>query len=95
MKTLALFLRLANRPCRDMTALISASLDERLGWPQRWAFRLHIVYCQSCRRYRRHVLALRHGLRRLGAALRGAELGPGPMLTDRARERIAQALRKP
>ncbi len=94
MRQLLDFLRAANRPCRDMTALISASLDQRLPWSQRWAFRLHILYCTSCRRYRRQVEALRAGLRRLGEAIRTGGDATGPALAPVARERIHKAIQR-
>jgi hypothetical protein len=93
MKRLIEFLRYANRPCREMSTLASAAFDERLPWPQRWAYRLHLLYCTACRRYRKQILALRLGLRRIGVALRADDPGAGPALSAAARERIARALR--
>ncbi|MEW6252833.1 MAG: zf-HC2 domain-containing protein, partial [Planctomycetota bacterium] len=61
--------RWLNRPCRDMTSLISAAMDERLPWPQRTAYRLHLLYCTACRRYRRQLLLLRTALQRICAQL--------------------------
>lgn len=78
-----------------MTALMSAAMDESSPWPQRWAVRLHILYCTSCRRYRRQMLALRLVLRALGATLRGSDTSIGPALSAEARNRIGRALRKP
>ncbi|MGD8453364.1 MAG: hypothetical protein PVJ57_16250 [Phycisphaerae bacterium] len=95
MRRLLEFLQDLNRPCRDMTALISASFDQQLPWSKRFAYRLHILYCTSCRRYRQQLGALRRGLRAMGTALRREEPGPGPKLADSARQRITDALQKP
>lgn len=39
-----------------MTDLLSDSLETRLPWPKRWAMKLHLMVCVTCRRYRRHLL---------------------------------------
>lgn len=92
MTRLVEFLRLANRPCADMTALISAALDELLPWSQRWAYRLHVLYCRSCRRFLRQVRQMRAALRGLAATWLGEGPGSGPELPADARTRIATRL---
>lgn len=57
--------RILNGPCKDMTALISRSMDERLGFWERFGYKLHLLYCRACRRYRNQLHTLR-------AVLRGA-----------------------
>lgn len=76
-----------------MTALVSKAMDERLPFSQRFAYKLHLLYCTSCRRYTRQLRVLRDGLRRVVAGLTEADGLPGPGLSRAARERIARAIR--
>jgi hypothetical protein len=94
MSRLSEFVRLINRPCRDMTALLSKAMDADLPFRERFAYKLHLLYCTGCRRYRKQLLKLRGTLRRVVDGLGDAEtaLGPGPTLSHAARQRIAQAL---
>ncbi len=51
--------------CRQITRLVSQSMDTRLAWYQRWAVRLHLVYCVWCRRYAAQIKFLRKATREL------------------------------
>ena len=94
MSRLSEFVRLINQPCRDMTALLSKAMDADLPFRERFAYKLHVLYCTGCRRYRRQLLGLRTALRRVADRLADveAEPGPGPQLSPAARKRIARAL---
>lgn len=45
--------------CRQVTRLVSQSMDARLAWHQRVAVRLHLLYCVWCRRYAAQMQILR------------------------------------
>ena len=94
MSRLSEFVRLINQPCRDMTALMSKAMDADLPFRERFAYKLHLVYCSACRRYHKQLLGLRTALRDVVDGLADAETapGPGPKLSHAARQRIAQAL---
>ncbi len=81
--------RILNGPCRDMTALISRSMDERLGFWERVGYKLHLVYCRACRRYRKQLLTLREIIR---GADSEAPQAAGPTLSPDARKRIQDAV---
>jgi hypothetical protein len=91
--------RLLNAPCRDMMALMSRAMDTELSRGERFAARLHLVYCKACRRYRQQLLMLRDGLRRAAdAAVSSDSATPSeattqPTLSADARRRIEQSLR--
>ena len=87
------FLRLMNRPCRDMTRLISAAQDRELSRAERFAVRTHLLYCTACRRFSRHVRWLREAISRLA----GGEVPDqtAPRLSPDARERIKRSLSQP
>ena len=44
--------------CREVSYLISVSLDQRLPLTRRLAMRLHFLLCRACARYRRQIIAL-------------------------------------
>lgn len=52
---LATIWRILTLPCSESTRLMSASLDEKLPWTERVAFRLHAVSCGSCRRFFKQI----------------------------------------
>ena len=45
--------------CRESSRLVSDSLDRKLRWSERWAVRLHVLICWSCRRFKQQLLLLR------------------------------------
>lgn len=88
-------IRLLNLPCRDITALISRSMDTSLPFRERFSVKLHLCYCRACRHYTKQVKLLRDALRR--AIDTAAETGPPPLpgLSDEARRRIEESLHGP
>lgn len=75
-----------------MTELISRDFDEPLGWPERAAYRFHTLYCNSCRRFRRQMTALRAALRAAQVRWLSGEPPASLRLSAAARERIAGKL---
>lgn len=47
--------------CKDISGLISQSLDHRLPLQKRLSIRLHVGMCGFCRRYEEQLHLLRHG----------------------------------
>jgi hypothetical protein len=95
MKRLLEFFRLINQPCRDMTGLLSRSMDRQLPFHHRLAYRIHLLYCTACRRYLKQLKGLRAAIRHVVDELAdpAAEPSPGPNLSKRARSRISKAIR--
>ena len=52
--------------CRDISALVSRSLDERLTWAQRLQVRVHLAMCSACRSFERQTRFLSHACKALG-----------------------------
>jgi len=50
--------------CKEISLLASKALDSRLSWRERWAVRLHLVYCRGCREFGRQIEFLRRMARR-------------------------------
>jgi hypothetical protein len=77
------------RNCRDVARLLSCAEETSLRWRERWAVRVHQLFCVYCRRYGRQIVLLRRALvRRRG--LRGDIAS----LDAPARERIQAVLNK-
>lgn len=89
-------LQLLQRPCRDMSGLISASLDRELTRPERVAVRVHTLYCGACRRFRRQVELIRALLAGWIAGLGAGDVdtATGPGLSAETRARIERAIRE-
>jgi Putative zinc-finger len=77
--------------CREVSRLVSDSLDRKLGWSDWLGMRLHLMICENCRRFSRQLRVLRRILRRGADEPDAFDALPG--LSDRARGRIEQALR--
>ena len=79
--------------CKDVTRLISLSMDRSLPLGKRIGVRIHLLICRFCARYKRQLLLIRETARQLVA---GEEPAEGPfsgVLSEDARERIRQSLR--
>jgi hypothetical protein len=75
--------------CRQVTRLVSQSMDARLPWYQRLAVRFHLLYCVWCRRYAAQVQFLRKALKGLAT---GPAAVPPPALSPEAKEKIRHRL---
>lgn len=92
MKKLLHIWRLLNLPCRDMTALLSRAEDGQLSRAERFAARLHLLYCKACRRFLRQVRQLGEAARTAARRVSEGADAAGPRLSPAARERIARRL---
>jgi hypothetical protein len=85
--------RLLNLPCEGMSRLASRSLDGGLAPMERFALRLHLIYCASCRRYRRQLKQIQCALRKLAGGNEAECYSEGPGLPDQVRARIKRAIK--
>ncbi len=84
--------RLLTPSCEDVSALISLSLDQTLPRSQRFAVRIHLLYCKACRRFRQQARFLRAAARRY-VSQAGMTDGTAPAsLSPEARARLQRAL---
>ena len=60
-----------NRNCREVTALVLAGEDRRLGFVERWAVRAHLKVCAACPRFNRQVTLIQRALPRWRAYREG------------------------
>ncbi|MBW1775400.1 MAG: zf-HC2 domain-containing protein [Deltaproteobacteria bacterium] len=78
--------------CKEVSLLVSQSLDRKLPFRQRVAVRMHLIMCKFCSRYKEQLLILKEAAIRYSGE--DHEL-PGPLpavLPPGARERIKHIL---
>ncbi|MGH8755309.1 MAG: zf-HC2 domain-containing protein [Burkholderiales bacterium] len=51
-------------PCKEVTRLVSQSLDRRLGLMERVGLYLHFRLCDGCRRFREQMAFIHHACQR-------------------------------
>ncbi len=84
------FFGLLFMPCNGVSGLVSESFDRDLTPLERVAVRSHRVYCAACRRYGKHIQAIRTMLRAADATLSAwSEL----KLSPQARARMTDLLK--
>ncbi len=81
--------------CKDVTQLISQSMDISLPIGKRIAVRIHLLTCIFCTRYKRQLHLIRETLRRLSAAEDHPEGPTVEKLSAEAQDRIKKSLRDP
>ena len=79
--------------CRDVTRLISESMDRSLPFGKRVGVRLHLLVCRFCARYERQLRLIREAARHLAASGKKPGAQTGDALSEEARERIRRSLR--
>lgn len=52
------------KTCKDISCLLSDSMDHPLTWRERWAVRLHLLMCRHCSRFQQQVHFLRKTAKR-------------------------------
>ena len=81
--------------CKDVTQLISRSMDHSLPIGKRTGVRVHLLMCKFCARYERQLLLIRETVRRIVAMEETPGERPGETLSEEAKERIRKSLRNP
>ena len=81
--------------CRELTPVLSQSLERRLTLRERLTLRLHFLICVYCVRYLEQLRLMRAAVRAREAQSHADDPGGAtPSLTPEARERIRRALRE-
>ena len=81
--------------CKDVTRLLSESMDHSLPLGKRVGVRLHLLICKFCARYERQLLLIRETMRRLAATDDACGSLTGESLSEEAKERIRISLATP
>jgi predicted anti-sigma-YlaC factor YlaD len=49
--------------CKQVSELVSQSMDRPLNWLERWRLGIHLKVCEGCRNFQKHVTVLRMAFR--------------------------------
>ena len=79
--------------CREITKLVSESMERPLPWYRRLEVRVHLMMCGLCRGFAKHAKLLRNALRRHPERFEMSE-DELPGLSSEARQQIVATLRK-
>ncbi len=79
--------------CREITELVSQSLEHELPWRKRVELRMHLLMCRLCHGFARSVKLLRRAVREHPDRLQPDEES-GVGLSEEARRRIIASLRQ-
>jgi len=79
--------------CKDVTRLISESMDRSLPLRKRVGVRVHLLVCKFCARYERQLLLIRETVRRLVETEETAGGTLGEPLSEEAKARLRRSLR--
>ena len=78
--------------CKEVSELVSQSMDRKLPFWQRSGVWLHLRMCRLCWGFRRELLLLRKAARRNADETVSSTGRPGTTLSNDARERIRRQL---
>ena len=81
--------------CKDVTKLLSESMDRSLPLGKRIGVRLHLLICKFCARYKRQLLLIRETAMLLAATAGTPGEFFGDTLSEEARERIRESIKNP
>jgi len=86
--------------CKEVTRLVSESLDRQLPLRQRLAVRMHLLLCKACTRYRRQLLFIKKVVPLIKKVvphfpvdIEEPSSSSAPSLPPEARERIKRSLK--
>lgn len=77
--------------CREVTRLVSESLDRELPLRQRMSTKIHLMMCKLCSRYNKQLAGLREAVRLHSMREDDMDFYPAS-LSSEATERIKQAV---
>ncbi len=76
--------------CKEVTRMVSESLDRKLPLYQRIGVRIHLLMCKFCSRFKKQLLFLREAIRL--HVERGKDTELSTKLPPEARERIRKSI---
>lgn len=52
--------------CKQATRLMSQGQDRQLTFPERMRLKVHLIICNGCANYNKHLKLIREAVKRLG-----------------------------
>ena len=80
--------------CREVSKLVSESMEHKLSLRQRLQVSMHLAMCRMCAGFARQLRLLRRAAREAPERLAADPAQPEPALSQKARDRIKAALRE-
>ena len=80
--------------CRDISKLVSESMERQLPFRQRMQVRVHLMLCRLCAGFARQIRLLRRAAKQDSERVAADVSTPGVALSQEAREQIKAALRE-
>ena len=77
--------------CRQVTRLVSQSMDTKLRWYQWLGMRIHLLYCVWCRRYASQIRFLHKACDQLDPE---TQASPSHTLSSEAKEKMRARLQE-
>lgn len=77
--------------CRQVTRLVSQSMDAKLRWYQWLGMRIHLLYCVWCQRYVSQVRFLHKACKQMGPE---PEASPSHTLSAEAKDKMRARLQE-
>ena len=83
--------------CKEVTQMVSESLDRKLPLHQRMGMRFHLSMCRFCSRFRKQLLILRKAMRVQDSYVEDAKhpLTLNTKTKERIKRSLADRLKKP
>ncbi len=78
--------------CKEVSRLVSQSLDRKFPFWQRMGVRIHLSMCKLCRGFQKDLLNLRSAAGQHADDIKMDASEPNAALSEEARERIQHAL---
>ena len=78
--------------CKDVTKLLSESMDRSLPLGKRVGVRVHLLICRFCASYKRQLLLIREAARRIAAMEEKPGEPSGQALSEQAKDRIRKSI---
>jgi len=79
-------------PCERASELSSLEMDENLPFWQRFVLKTHRMMCSLCRRLKKQLLAIRHGVRALFSESLLLESSDTPGLSEETRKLLKEKI---
>jgi hypothetical protein len=80
--------------CEEASRLTSDALDRELSRSERWALRLHLLFCHGCRRFKQQLDMIRALLSKSPDSIDRSMSEQLPQLSADRRQQIKQLLRE-
>jgi hypothetical protein len=81
--------------CRDISKLVSESMERKLSFRERVQLAMHLAMCRLCAGFARQIRLLRTAARQDAERIAVTNSDRETRLSPEARQRIKAALRKP